>query len=1169
MALLQSAVDMARQYYNELKQRQATATSVVQRPQYNKGGLINNPQVRAAVKPVLNNVARSVNYFQNQVPKIQQAAQVAQTSFNNYQRQVAVNKKQPFFNNTGNNPIQWAGKVVQDVKKRGPFEGLQDLSYPILENPYIEPIEEPLVGNIRVANFRAGRPNPLINNLLGQTDNAMRGVPYNWNRDFKQPIKQAVGRVGQNALQGANAVGKTIGNQPVLSLPKIPGLPQPQSPTILQAAQTFGKITGGTPDTILSSLLKGQSQNIPALNKKQLQQTAQALKSGDPSMVMGSIEGAGANGKNLPQEIRGVLAAGKNIKERGFISSVKGASNTPQGVKDIISGSYVVKSNKQLKSDALKLIRSDPTRAEQLATNPRNATDVQIGHELINHFGSVGNFDKAGQITEGMANSGTEFGQAIQAFSQYDKTTPAGALKYAQSKIGEYNRRNPNAKLSVTSDQVKGIFDKARSVQEMPQGRERNIASHELMQTVNNLIPSTIADKAITVWKAGLLTSLRTTERNLVGNTIHGVAEAAKDIPGAITDKLLSLKTGQRTLTPTLQGALGGAKQGIQSAKDIIKTGYDPEEAISKYDVRHVTWGNGSVEQGLKKYTDIVFRSLGAQDKPFWNSAYARSLHDQAGAEAINAGRQGDKGFIENLVKKPNEQMLINATKDANTATFHDKTMLSQIANNFKQAASKNEYTKVASEVIAPFTGVPSSIAKQLVAYSPLGLVNGIKNAGKVLVKDVPNLQRQASQEVGRGVIGTGLLGIGAYLSSKGLITGQPKDPKEAQQWQLEGKQANSVLIGGKWRAIGSIGPENLIALAGAKANEELKKPDASLGSYAANVGKDFLGQTFLQGVQQPLAAVNDPTRYGPSYIGNQAASVVPNIVKDTAKAFDPNQRESNNVQDYLTNAIPGLRNHNIPKRDNLGNEIPQEPSGIGAYTDLFNSKTPISNPVVDELARLNNAGQNATPSKLTKQQTINGAKMSLTSKQLDALESQSGAQTKQALETLFQSSGYQSLSDEEKATAANNVIASIRKSVKTNIDLNNPSTTPDSTMSKAVTQQAVGSQEKQATITRISDMLLDANVDATKKTQIVQALQKNKTLFNQVKKEVKDRQSGLTVSDKAIRSLSTSQKATYIISKIRSAQSTDEKLALYRSWAAKGIINKNVIQAMKAQQSL
>ncbi len=732
------------------------------------------------------------------------------------------------------------------------------------------------------------------------------------------------------------------------------------------------------------------------------------------------------------RDIRTAIADGGDIKERGFITSVKESANTPQAVKQLVSGDYTVKSGAELRKDALKLIQLDPQAAEKVALNPQNDTHVQIGNELINYYGNHGQPEKAAEIAKGMASSGTDFGRAVQAFSNYDKTTPSGALQYAQSKIAEFNRANPTKQLDINDDQVQGLFDQAKKIQAMPDGRERNIAANKLMETVNNLIPSSIADKAITVWKAGLLTSLRTTERNLVGNTIHQGAEIAKDVPASLADQILGLKTGQRSVTLTTKGLGSGAVKGFKSAGDIISTGYDPEEAISKYDVRHVTWGDNTLEQGLKKYTDAVFRTLGAEDKPFWNAAYARSLYDQAGAEAINAGKQGDGDFIEGLISKPTEKMLVTATKDANVATFHDQNMASKAINAFKQQASKNEYAKVLTEVVAPFTGVPSAIAGQMVNYSPIGLGKGLIHGGQVLAGSVPELQRQASQEIGRGVIGTGLLGIGAYLASKGLITGQPKDAAEQRQWQLENKPSNSVFINGQWRAIGSIGPENLLMLAGAKAQEEQAKgDDASLGTFGANIGKDFANQTFLQGVQQPLAAINDPQRYGKSYLGNQLSSAVPNIVKDTAKSLDPSVRETNSVGDYLTNSIPLLRNQNVEKRDALGNVISQEPTGAGAFFDLFNSKTPISNSVVDELSRLNSTGNNATPTNPNKAQTINGIKKTLTPAELNDFEAQVGVRANQELTKLFADPAYQALTDEDKAKKVDSVMTAVRKEVR------------------------------------------------------------------------------------------------------------------------------------------
>ena len=104
------------------------------------------------------------------------------SSFEKYKRQVAENKQnlpEPFFNDTGNNPIQWAGKVVQDVKDRGIVEGMHDLTNPIIQNKNIYPYAEPIISNTRMAVSKIPNQKPMtqiIRKLLGlpQSINAIQ-----------------------------------------------------------------------------------------------------------------------------------------------------------------------------------------------------------------------------------------------------------------------------------------------------------------------------------------------------------------------------------------------------------------------------------------------------------------------------------------------------------------------------------------------------------------------------------------------------------------------------------------------------------------------------------------------------------------------------------------------------------------------------------------------------------------------------------------------------------------------------------------------------------------------------------------------------------------------------------------------------------------------------------
>jgi hypothetical protein len=642
-----------------------------------------------------------------------------------------------------------------------------------------------------------------------------------------------------------------------------------------------------------------------------------------------------------------------------------------------------------------------------------------------------GNHQSAANLYNNLSEMGTEAGRTSQAFSLLKKMSPESISLSAAGLIKKYNATH-NVKIpELNGDRVKMISDKVKLLDNIPEGRQRNIALKDIQQTINAFIPSSFADKFIATWKAGLLSSLRTHERNLIGNTIMSSAEVAKDPIAAVVDRLLSLRTGQRSTSFTLRGGLSGAKEGIQSAADMVRYGFDPEETINKFDFKKLNWGKNPVEQVLKKYTDAIFNTLGAEDKVFYKSAYLRSMFDQAITQAKNTGKVADKKFINNMVSNPSEKMITNAIAEANYATFKDTTMLGKAINSFKNSIGDKQWAKIPAEIIAPFTGVPTSIAGKLVDYSPIGLVKGLYNAGKVAVQNIPDLQRQASQEVARGLMGTGLFGLGAYLYDKGLISGQPKDANEANLWQAQGKQANSIFIGGKWRSINSVGPQSLVTLAGAKYAEEMKKQDGSIGAFAGGVGKDFLNQTFLAGVQAPLQAITEPQRYGTSYVGNQLSTAIPNISKDAARAFDAKARETATVTDYLKFGIPGLRNTLTEKRDILGNVVPQEPTGINAFFDVFNSKTPKDNVVLSELVRLNDAGNPATPSKLTANQTILKQKIKLTVEQLNQLEAGSGELVKQSLNSLISSPSYQALTDDQKAQAISNAVQQARSVYK------------------------------------------------------------------------------------------------------------------------------------------
>ena len=776
-------------------------------------------------------------------------------------------------------------------------------------------------------------------------------------------------------------------------------------------------------------------KNLKVAAKQISEEITQSRQTQQPIQLSGQAAQELQQGVKLKQPIVPDFPSSSSMipqgnKQRKFVTSVKESPNVTKPTQLKVKGNYTPKPNKQLMGEAKALLNENASLDIKHVKNIDQKVAATI-QEAIN-LDEAGKHNEAAALYNNLSAQGTELGRGVQAFSLLNKMSPEAIALSAAGKIKRYNQNAIRKIPELTGTQQKEISTMVEKIRKIPVGKERNIAVAKMHDKINEFIPSSIADKAVTIWKAGLLTSLRTQERNILGNTIHGIAEIAKDLPASVADRLLSAKTGKRTLTLTARGFGSGGRKGVVAGKDYLRHGVDVENSIAKYDVKKITWGKNKVEQSLKIYTEAVFRTLGATDKPFYHAAFGRSMYDQAGAAAINAKKGGNSKFIKNLVDNPTTEMLTQATKDAETATFKNRNVISESAG-----ALKNKMGPV-GDVIAPFTGVPSSIAGQIVAYSPIGLVKGAFSAGRVLAQDVPGLQRQASQEIGRGVMGSALFGIGAYLASKGLMTGQPKDAEEARQWQLENKQANSVLISGQWRAIGSIGPENLVMLAGGKAQQELGQGGGGVGAMAFGTVKDFTDQTMLKGVQGPLNAISDPGRYGKHYFQGQAASVIPNIVKDAAKSQDLTSRQTNSVKEAMQAGIPFKRNELLPKQDALGNDIPQSPTGVKAFIDLFNSRKPnTQSNTINELARLNNAGFNAVPSKLKKEQTIGGEKMTLTPKQLNNLNAVGGSQITGDLAELFNTPEYKALSDGDKQEAVDDMISKTRKIVRANIDIN------------------------------------------------------------------------------------------------------------------------------------
>ena len=748
-------------------------------------------------------------------------------------------------------------------------------------------------------------------------------------------------------------------------------------------------------------------------------------------------------------------------KTRKFAETVLDTDTPPKDfVKLMHAGDeslkYTPKKNSELWNKATKSVQESPERVFNELENTRVANDETMakGIALAKHYQAMGDDLKASELYVELAKKATEAGRTVQALNLMRRTTPEGVLMSTMREVESYNdkmKNKPNKQINITPEQRAEFLGRLREAYVMPEGdlkeiRARRIAIGEAIREVRDQIPSSKWDKFTTLWKAGLLTAPTTHIRNIAGNVINGGSEKFAQTVGSGFDWAIGKGTGKRTLTLNgFGGMLNGIKEGSGYAKDIMRTGIDTTGEIdSKWRDQRTNYGNslgGKLAQG---YTDFVFNSLNASDKIFRGSAEKMSIANQAKAIAINEKLKGAerKARIEQLINNPTNAMLENAKHDADMATFQQDTGLGQLVAKGRQVGG---VTKKATDIIMPFTGVPSAVADQLVNYSPLGLAKGVKQVAD-LRKAVKNglddstitaLQRKASTQLGRGVTGTVLLGAGLALANAGLLSGQPRDEDEKRQWAAEGKKANALKIGNTWIPIDTLSPQMILAAAGANAQSRIENGQniLSTGLNTLSDGvKSWTEQGYMTGVKDAINTLTGDKDFN-KYAIQQTTSLIPNGIRKVAAAMDDKARQADygNLGESIQNSIPLWRNGLPAKYDIYGREIKTNPFS----TMLDPQKSSAENPTelskkINEFRKNNPELDSVIPKTAPNRITINGQTRELTSSERSEYQRLLGENiSKYMMSGGFNDSSFNELSEGDKKDMLEKIQSDVKKSVE------------------------------------------------------------------------------------------------------------------------------------------
>jgi hypothetical protein len=265
---------------------------------------------------------------------------------------------------------------------------------------------------------------------------------------------------------------------------------------------------------------------------------------------------------------------------------------------------------------------------------------------------------------------------------------------------------------------------------------------------------------------------------------------------------------------------------------------------------------------------------------------------------------------------------------------------------------------------VLPFARTPANVATRVAEYSPLGAASA---AGEILVAAMKGkgisaeLQRKIADRLGRSATGASAIAVGYYLAAQGkLNAGRPTTGSgKADEFDLEGKTPNAVLINGKWHALNRFSPVGNLLTLGAHIYNATQDPNATAATVGmravTGIGQNVTEQSFLRGTSDLIDAVKGAPGAPERYLENTAGSIVPAAVSRIAGAVDPAVREVHGVSDALESRIPGLSKRLEPKVNQLGEDVEREQGLAATFFDPTNARTDrrAQDPLVGELARV------------------------------------------------------------------------------------------------------------------------------------------------------------------------------------------------------------------------
>lgn len=560
--------------------------------------------------------------------------------------------------------------------------------------------------------------------------------------------------------------------------------------------------------------------------------------------------GAIPQGENPVREVNVPKKISKTQPVSQFARTMMEAEVTPEFAmsefeKRILDGTmtYEVVTNKSAKRKAESTIKEDGFKqalSDWFAlTKKQQVLDKEsmvLGMELYNQCVTNKDVSNAMKVAAELAVFATKAGQAIQACRMLKLMSPDGQLYYIEKSVKKMNEEF-REKLGKKYDNIVLDEDLMKDFLEAESEEAKKAAYDDLCQDIADQIPSTLHNKWDSWRYLAMLGNPRTHIRNVFGNAMFVPAIRIKNHLAAIGERIAKVPIEQRRRSHyKTKEAIEFAKQDFPKVKDIITSGGSKYSEINDIEERRTIFKTKWLEYLRKKN----FEALELEDAIFLKSHYVDSLARIITARKLDVNKLEGQA-LENLRTFAIQQAAEYTYRDANALA----TELSRIERTMK--TSKHKPVRAASlllEGFMPFKKTPLNIAKQGIVYSPIGIMTGISKAIQSVKTDGEIAVQDAIDDISKGITGTGVVMIGYFLASLGLLSGgDEEDVKKSRFDRMVGEQSFSFNVGDHSYTVDWMAPASLPLFVGV-ALSDLMKDD---GLTAAEVF------TALGGITEPL----------------------------------------------------------------------------------------------------------------------------------------------------------------------------------------------------------------------------------------------------------------------------------------------------------------------------